>query len=247
MTFHYLPNSRLNIIVGNFGSGKTEVSVHLAIHTAKEHRVQIVDLDIVNPYFRCREAVEEMEAQGIRVVFPKGDFHAADLPIILPEIKGTVAAVEEYVFFDVGGDDMGARVLSSLADLISHRDYAMLQVINASRPFTSDAAGCLKMKGEIEAASRLKVTGVIANTHLMDQTDADTVRKGLDVARAVATREDLTLEFATVPPGLEKELTEKEAGCPLLTIDRRMLPPWRLGSMTDKAGRILNKDAEPHN
>jgi hypothetical protein len=206
--------------------------------------VKIVDLDIVNPYFRCREAQEEMEAKGIHVVFPKGEYHAADLPIILPEMKGTVAGSEGYVFFDVGGDDLGARVLSSLADIMVDLDYRMLQVINASRPFTSDVAGCLKMKGELEAASRLKITGVVANTHLMDQTDADTVRKGLEVARAVADQEGLDLEFATIPPELEGELTEAEAGCPLLTIDRRMLPPWRLGSMTDKAGRILRKDAE---
>ena len=45
------------IIVGNYGSGKTEVSINLSIYLRQcGHQVSIVDLDIVNPYFRTREA-----------------------------------------------------------------------------------------------------------------------------------------------------------------------------------------------
>jgi hypothetical protein len=243
LPFRYLPKTRIVIIVGNFGSGKTEVSVNLALHLAQSHPVQIVDLDIVNPYFRCREAREEMEAHGIEVIYPKGDFHSADLPIILPEMKSTVAGKEGYLIFDVGGDDLGARVLSSLADIMVDQPYSMLQVINTSRPFTQDVEGCLKMKEEIEAASRLKVTGVIANTHLMEETDSATIRKGIDIAGAVAKRAGLSFEFGTIDPALgeelSKELKDMDKDLPLLPIERRMLPPWRLRSMTDKAGRML--------
>ena len=240
--FDYIPKTPLVIIVGNFGSGKTEVSVNLALHLAKSYPVQIVDLDIVNPYFRCREAREEMEESGIKVVYPKGDYHSADLPIILPEMKSAAAVKDGFVIFDVGGDDMGARVLSSLADLMTDRLYSMLQVINTSRPFTQDVAGCLKMKAEIETASRLKVTGFIANSHLMDQTEAATIEAGLAVARAAAEATGLSLEFGTIDPALSAGLKDMELNIPLLPIERRMLPPWRLGSLTDKAGRILKKE-----
>jgi len=239
LPFRYLPKTRIVIIVGNFGSGKTEVSVNLALHLADSHPVQIVDLDIVNPYFRCREAREEMEAHGIDVVYPKGDFHSADLPIILPEMKATVASNEGYVIFDVGGDDLGARVLSSLADIMIDHPYSMLQVINTSRPFTQDVEGCLKMKEEIEAASRLKVTGVIANAHLMEHTESATVIRGIEVAKEVAERAGLSFEFSTVDPALVGKLKNIGKDIPLLPIERRMLPPWKLRSMTDKAGRML--------
>jgi hypothetical protein len=241
----YLPTHRLNIIVGNYGSGKTEVSVNLALALAERHPVQIVDLDIVNPYFRCREAREEMEAAGIRVIYPKGEFHAADLPILLPEVKGTLSSGEGYVIFDVGGDDVGARILSSLADVLADREYAMLQVINTRRPFTGEVEGCLRIKKEIEAASRLRITGIIANTHLMDETEAATVLDGIETAREVAERGGLTLEFATVDPGLHDRVAAERPGCPLLPVERRMLPPWRLKNMTDRAGRVLKKDKEP--
>ena len=45
------------IIVGNYGSGKTEVSINLAVRQKLLGMdVRIADLDLVNPYFRTREA-----------------------------------------------------------------------------------------------------------------------------------------------------------------------------------------------
>jgi hypothetical protein len=69
-------------------------------------------------------------------------------------------------------DDLGARVLSSLADVLGDSLHAMLQILNARRPFTETVEGCLKIKNEIEAASRLRVTGLVSNTHLLEETDA---------------------------------------------------------------------------
>ncbi len=181
----YIPPERIVLIVGNYGSGKTEVAVNLAIRLAEQHRVSIADLDIVNPYFRCREARQEMEDHGIRVIYPHGEYHAADLPIILPEIRGAILEGQDFLILDVGGDDVGARVLSSLADLLVGRACAMLQVLNARRPFTDTVAGALKIRREIEAASRLPITGLISNTHLLEQTDVATVMEGLALARAV--------------------------------------------------------------
>ena len=45
------------IIVGNYGSGKTEVSINLAVNQRRAgSEVKVADLDLVNPYFRTREA-----------------------------------------------------------------------------------------------------------------------------------------------------------------------------------------------
>jgi Mrp family chromosome partitioning ATPase len=59
------------IIVGNYGSGKSEVSINLA--AKKKHEgadVRIADLDLVNPYFRTREARRALTKLGIGVVLP---------------------------------------------------------------------------------------------------------------------------------------------------------------------------------
>ena len=268
-TGEYLPEDRIVILVGNYGSGKTEVSVSLAIHLARNHKVAIADLDIVNPYFRCREAREEMEKEGIRVINPSGEYQAADLPIILPEIRGAVQEGEEFLILDVGGDDVGARVLSSLADIFAGRAYTMLQVVNARRPFTQTVEGCLKIKGEIEAASRLSVTGPVSNTHLMDETDAAVILEGIALARTVGEKTGLPVAFVTADETLKKEFSaagdrfgkaskaskaskagkagksgradDGTGGIPVHWLQRRMLPPWKLKSKTDKAARVLNR------
>jgi hypothetical protein len=237
-----LTDDRLVLIVGNYGSGKTEVAVNLAINLSEGRDVSVADLDIVNPYFRCREARQEMERFGIRVINPEGEFQAADLPIILPEIRGTILDGTTTLIGDVGGDDVGARVLSSLADVLTNRACTMLQVLNARRPFTDTVEGCLKIRSEIEAASRLRVTGLVSNTHLMEETDAQTVLDGLELARQVGQAADLPVAFVTANEDLRGKLDTDRADCPVLWIRRRMLPPWKLKSMTDRAERVLGRD-----
>ena len=239
----YLPEERIVLIVGNFGSGKTEVAVNLAIQLSGRQNVSIADLDIVNPYFRCREARDEMEGYGIRVINPEGDYRAADLPIILPEVRGALLNEGRTLIFDVGGDDAGARVLSSLADVFADRRYTMLQVLNARRPFTENVEGCLKIRSEIESASRLRVTGLVSNTHLMEETDAPTVVEGLRLAREVGQAAGLPIAFVTADEKLRGGFDAKQAGCPVLWIQRRMLPPWKLRSMTDRAERVLGRES----
>ena len=49
---------RINIFVGHYGSGKTELAVNFAI----KNKVDIIaDLDTVNPYFRTNDARKILE------------------------------------------------------------------------------------------------------------------------------------------------------------------------------------------
>lgn len=221
-------DDRLVMIVGNFGSGKTEVAVNLAIQLAGEGRgVQIADLDIVNPYFRSREARRLMEAHGIRVVMPPGDQAWADLPIILPEIQGMLHPPEGMVtIFDVGGDDVGARALSSFQPAIGDDPYELWQVINSRRPFTHTVDGCVEMQRAIESASRLEVTGLLVNSHLIDDTTPETVLEGWRLARAVAERTGHPVRCVAVMKGAFDGAALREITAPLLRMTRTMLPPW---------------------
>ena len=61
------------VIVGNYGSGKTEVSINLAVNRKRAGLdVRVADLDLVNPYFRTREARAQLSELGIDVVVPPG-------------------------------------------------------------------------------------------------------------------------------------------------------------------------------
>jgi hypothetical protein len=222
------PVDRLIAIVGNYGSGKTEVSVNLSLCLARRGaRVQIADLDIVNPYFRCREASLLMEANGIRVVVPSGSQAWADLPIILPEIRGMLRPPAGTIsIFDVGGDDVGARALAAFRTSLADGEYQLWQVINAKRPFTDTVAGCLAMRRAIETASRFSVTGWLVNSHLIDETTPASVLDGWRLAKQVSQETGLPIRLVAVMDELADAPELSVIDAPVLRLTRLMTPPW---------------------
>ncbi len=221
-------SKRLLVIVGGYGSGKSEVSVNLARFLAltQSEPVAIADLDIVNPYFRSREAASQLAALGIRSIVPPGDQVHADLPIIIPEIHSAIKQHDGYLILDVGGDDVGSRVLSSLADAFMPDSYELFLVLNANRPFTSSVEGTRKLIGEIEAASRLRFTGLIGNTHLLEYTTTDTVLQGLSLTRHVSEATGLPIVFVSALRPIVEEMTSRLKDLAALPLDRSLVKPW---------------------
>ncbi len=220
------PCERAVIITGNYGSGKTEVAVNWTLALARwgVAPLAIADLDVVNPYFRCREAASLMERHGVQVIVPQGEQFHSELPIILPEIKGRLQRTDGVVVLDVGGDDVGARVLHSFAGAIGAHE--MLQVVNAFRPFTDTLDGCLRIQDEIEASSGLAMTGIISNAHLIDETDVDVIARGAELAVRVAERRGLAFRFLTAMQPLAAAAAAR-TGLPVLPLERWMVPPWK--------------------
>jgi hypothetical protein len=217
----------LVVIVGNYGSGKTEISINLAVNRKRAGlNVGIADLDLVNPYFRTREAGITLTDLGIKVILPPGQYLQADLPILNPTIAGMIRQSGDLMILDVGGDDAGATVLSALADAFSGKKVHMLQVINPLRPRSSTVAGCVTMRNEIEKAARLTITGLIGNANLIDETSAEDIYSGYEFVQTVSQESGLPLEFITVSQELLPKIDMKRFSCAVLPIARQLVPPW---------------------
>ena len=61
------------VLTGNYGSGKTELALNLALRFSEQYRTTLVDLDIVNPYFRSGEAFSVQIFKNAAVVVKSGD------------------------------------------------------------------------------------------------------------------------------------------------------------------------------
>jgi cobyrinic acid a,c-diamide synthase len=222
------------IIVGNYGSGKTEVTINLAAFFRRAgHRVQVADLDLVNPYFRTREARLQLRRLGVQMVLPEDGYLHADLPVLSPAVAGAIRSrdtQEGITLLDAGGDDVGATVLATFTELLKQPPVEMIQVVNPFRPFTDTVAGCRKIRKQIEAASRLKVTGVVGNANLIDETTAETVYEGYAFIQAVSRQEDLPLKFITIASPLLPGIDPEGFACPVLPIERQLVPPWKRAS-----------------
>jgi hypothetical protein len=215
------------VIVGNYGSGKTEVSINLAFHSKRAGLgVRIADLDLVNPYFRTREARMALRKHGIDVVLPAERYLQADLPVLSPAVAGMIRAPGDLTVLDVGGDDAGAMVLAALADAFRKRPVSMLQVINPLRPAAGTLKGCQKIRREIESAAQMKITGVIGNANLMDETCVEDIYSGYEFVQAFAADSVLPLEFITVAKEFMTEIDTQRFACAVLPIFRQLVPPW---------------------
>ena len=87
-------------------------------------------------------------------------------------------------------------------------------------------AGCLKIHDEIEKAAQLKITGLIGNANLIDQTSIDTIYNGYQFVSKLSDASGLPLEFITADRELLPAVDIKRIGCPILPIARQLVPPW---------------------
>ena len=180
---------RVTVLVGHFGSGKTEIAVNGVLSmAARGERAALVDLDVVKPYFRSRAARDLLKEAGVELVAPDEELLESDLPIIVPRVRAVCGDPDRRVVIDAGGDDTGARALGSIRDVLAPLGVGFDLVLNFRRPFTPDVDSAVAMAREIEAAAGLAVTGVISNTHLMGQTTPEVVLEGFSLARETAQR-----------------------------------------------------------
>ncbi|NLM49816.1 MAG: hypothetical protein GX196_02555 [Clostridiaceae bacterium] len=159
--------SNITIICGHFGSGKTEIAINLALK--RGIGATILDLDIVNPYFRTNDLRGFLEKKGIKVLSPKFANTNLDLPALPKEVLG-IFSNKSPAIIDLGGDPVGARVLGRFFEFFKNIKYSMYYVINLSRPETDTISKAISMMKEIEKATNLKITHLVNNTHLCEFT-----------------------------------------------------------------------------
>lgn len=209
-----LNDKRIRIIIGHYGSGKTEFSVNYAIKLAEAgKKVAIVDLDIVNPYFRSREKQEMLESKGIKVIASSLNINiGVDLPALAAGILAPIQDESYDVVLDVGGDAVGARALARYYNYFKEGSYDMFCVLNAYRPGTQNVEDAIGHIKDIEAASRTKVTGLINNTHLLRDTSVEDVLKGQKLAKGVSEKLNLPIKYVSTLEKVAQLLPENLEG-----------------------------------
>ncbi len=206
-----LDDKRIRVVIGHYGSGKSEFSVNYAVQLAKlGKKVALADLDIVNMYFRSREAKEALTSLGIKVIGSQVDTPAIEVPSISAEVYTPLQDTSYEAILDVGGDQVGARALGRYVDYFVDGQYDMFFVINANRPETQTVDKVMEYITKIQDVSRAKVTGLINNTHLLKATTAEDVLRGQKLALEVEKRSGIKLKYISVLediiPTLPKDL-----------------------------------------
>jgi len=170
---NYLSNKKIIIVCGHFGAGKTNISVNLSVKLKEQTGFvyTLVDLDIVNPYFRSADNIKDLREHGIDYIIPEFANTNVDIPAI-PAAIYSIFTNDRRAIIDVGGDERGAVALGMFAEKIKaeNNDYEMIYVVNKYRRIISDVGPAVNLAGFIEKNSKLKITSLINNSNIGNLT-----------------------------------------------------------------------------
>ena len=202
---------RLTLLCGHYGSGKTNVAVNLAFYLKEQYNnVVVADLDIVNPYFRTKDSIEDFKARGIELICSEYANTNVDIPALPANMYRLTADKDITAVIDVGGDDRGAYALGRLVPEITAEDnFDMLMVINGYRPLTPDAESTIEVMREIETACGLKFTGLVNNSNIGEETTAKDIIKSIGYANEVSHASGLPIVMTSIKAELYAELKDK--------------------------------------
>ncbi len=200
---------RMIVIAGHYGSGKTELAVSLALEMAKSprreyERLAVVDLDVANPYFRSRERMDLLEANGVKLYADV--YHSTGATAELPALTAALRAPLEdegcQTIIDLGGNDAGARVLRQFGKYFEGNDHELWAVVNFRRYETRDIDSSREHVEAIQQELQIPVTGLVNNTHLLRETTAEIIREGHEKAEVLSKEMSIPLLFTCYPAGI---------------------------------------------
>lgn len=190
--------TRFIVLIGNFGSGKTELALNMSIEAARAGRTLLIDLDIVNPYFRASERADALAEAGVELIMPRYVTTGVDVPSLPPEVQSAFVGAFDTVIFDVGGDGAGAVALGQFKarfDALSPGQLEVLMVVNVNRPLSSTPERLLSLIEQLEGRSRLAVTGLVNNANLSNETSAADLLSGCEILGEVSRRTGLPVRY----------------------------------------------------
>ncbi|CAH2713654.1 hypothetical protein BACCIP111895_00790 [Neobacillus rhizosphaerae] len=219
--------SKITILSGHFGSGKTEIAINLALAERKKfEKTAINDLDIINPYYRSRDVANIFQQHDVELLAPKNRLAAADLPIVSGEIYRVLHDPRYRLIVDAGGDKDGATALGQYYHEWKDLNPELLFVLNGNRPYVSSVDGARYTVEQIEKASRLKITGIINNSNIGADTTMNDIQRGYQLSSRLADELDIPFLYTTISAHLKKEAEDFAKNNQVVFIKRYMKLPW---------------------
>jgi MinD-like ATPase involved in chromosome partitioning or flagellar assembly len=214
-------DSDVYIVTGAFGSGKTEFALNLAVHLKdSKPDVSLIDLDIVNMYFRSRHRADAMQSEfGVKVLSAHKGMEHADVPALNPAIESEIASPSITVL-DLGGDHNGAVVLGRYKQILFKKKVSLIHVFNPYRPYADSVEKIQKLIAMLENTTELKTSLLMANPNLGPETSMEDITEQIPFIKEVA-------EKTALPAVLMREHKFNEIDfSPSFPIKRNMLLPY---------------------
>ena len=179
------------ILIGETGSGKTEIALNTAVmlNSQTDRSVHIFDLDQTKAMFRARDAENEMTEKGISMHYMP---QLLDTPVMVNGIIPHIVGKNSACVLDVGGNENAARMVGCLSDYLNGESTAAVYVINPFRPWSDSLEEINHTLFSVKNACHLEKLYFTANPNVGQETDADDIADGLARLLSHIPAEDLT-------------------------------------------------------
>ncbi|MCK5848310.1 MAG: hypothetical protein KAH01_03855 [Caldisericia bacterium] len=217
------------VFIGNMGSGKSEISINFTYQRQKsnpDEKIKLIDMDIVKPYIRIRDKEEEISKLGVDLLLPDKAVRDMDMPIVPSHINDHIRNDSFNLVMDVGGEEAGSTTIAQFNSMLNNAELEVFLVINTKRPFSNTPELIVKTLKSLEHYSRLKVTGLISNTHLRFDTSQEEILEGLEKLEVASKIVNIPIKIVAVwHKMLTKELEER-IKYPIIPLRLFLTFPW---------------------
>ena len=228
-------NKRITLLIGNMGSGKSEIGFNYALKYQSQFKrpVKLIDMDIIKPYIRLRDVVDKAQAMHVDLLLPETRMLKADMPIVPSKMVAYLQDDSYDLIMDVGGEDRGSITIAQFQDFFLQTDLSVWLVINPYRPFADSPKKILETISLLQISTKLLITGLVANPHLRFDTTLENVRKGISVVQEASVLSKTPIVLIGIWHQLYSEAFEREyAPIPILPMKLFLTFPWEAGKLT---------------
>jgi len=217
------------IITGEYGAGKTEFSINLALTLREQSSksIYIADLDAINPYFRSREKEAILKEKDITLTGYSAPSNSdQDMPAISYGFIQSMRKGEKIAIIDLAGSENGLKPLTPLYDSLEAPEF--LCVFNLYRPQTTTKEDILKFLNKVNTISQWPVTGLVNNSHMLHDTEASHILKGQEILLQVSQEANLPLVFTQLQRKLYEQISKEIQSEDVILFDRlQMREDWQ--------------------
>ncbi len=219
---------KVTIYTGAYASGKSENALNEAINYINNKKnITLVDLDTVEPAYCLRPIEKKLKNYGINVVLQSDYFGLGEAgSYVTNEQINCLIKNKDDIIIDVGYGVTGLDTLDILNGIDEEKNIEIYLVINTSKFETRDKDSILEYiefnSGENKKPWK-KITGLISNTHLGNETTQDDIIRGYNIIKEVSIETSIPVVSISVDKKFKENFPSTlYDSIPIKFLDRHM-------------------------
>ena len=122
----------------------------------------------------------------------------ADLPAVSAEVYTLFENKDIIGIVDMGGNSAGSLSFATFRDNVDIEETDIIFILNANREENSTLEFALGHFNSIETTLGLKITGIVNNTHLMNDTTIEDINKGELISSELSKEKNIPVKFTCI-------------------------------------------------